>query len=77
MPKTDFKPEVQSNSDCMTCMGKLLETLADPAVKASEEDIEKAVYLIYPLLRLSKQISKNNPLYVCACVCVCVRGWIF
>ncbi len=64
MPKTDYKPEVQSNADCMRCIGKLLETLADQEVGATEEDIEKVVTLILSLLRLSKLIIKKNPLYV-------------
>ena len=73
MAKLDFKPEVKSNRDCMDCLGRLLETLADPELGTTDEDIERLVSLILSLLRLSKVITRNNPLYVCMYVCMCVR----
>jgi hypothetical protein len=66
MPKTNLKPEVQSNIDSMTCIGRLLEVLSDEEVQASDEDIENVVSLLLSHLRLSKSIAKNNPLYVCS-----------
>ena len=64
MGKFDYKADVKSNRDCMDCLGKLQETLADPEIAATDEDVEMLVPLVLSLLRLSKIITRNNPLYV-------------
>lgn len=64
MAKTNYKPEVGSNVDCLTCVGRVLEVLAEEEVGATDEDVEICVALLLPLLRLSKTITRNNPLYV-------------
>ena len=66
MPAADYRQDIQSNNDCMLCIARLLETVGDSETGATEDDIERVVYLILSLLRLSKLIPKNNPLNVCA-----------
>ncbi len=72
MSRFDYKADVKSNRDCMECLGKLLETMADPDIGANDEDVDRLVPLILSLLRLSKTITRSNPLYVS----VLGTGWI-
>ena len=64
MPRTNYKPEDRSNVDCMTVIGRLVETLAEPQLGVTDDDIEFLSPLIHPLMRLHKVLTPNNTLVV-------------
>ena len=64
MPRTNYKPEERANTDCMTVIGRMVETLAEPELGVTDDDIEFLSPLIHPLMRLHKVLTPNNSLVV-------------
>ena len=64
MPRTNYKPEERSNTDCMTLIGRLVETLAELELGVTDDDVEFLSPLIHPLMRLHKILTPNHPLVV-------------
>ncbi len=70
LPRTSFKAEEPSNTACMSCVGSLLGKLSEGGQRSEgglntcSEDIEHLIPLLYPVLRLCKQLPKSNRLHV-------------
>ena len=64
MPRTNYKAEERSNTDCMTCIGRLVEYLAEKELGVTDDDIDHLTALILPHMRLHKLLPQGNPLSV-------------
>ena len=64
MPRTSFKSEDPGNYSCMVCVGALLRKISEDGLGAKSQDFEHLVPLLFPILRLCKQLPKANSLHV-------------
>ena len=64
LPRTNFKSDDPSNVSCVSCVGSLLQKLPEVELGAGLADFEHLVPLLFPVLRLCKQVPKANPLHV-------------
>ena len=60
LPKHLHKAGYVGNRDCFTCVGKVLETFSDPSLALGTRDVQSAVRLLQPFLKLHSLLEKQN-----------------
>lgn len=64
MPRNHYKAEERSNTDCMTCIGRLIEMLAEPNLDITDDDVEYLTPLILSHMRLHRHLPPGSVLVV-------------
>ena len=64
MLRTQYRAEDRGNQEVVRCVGQLLGCLSESHTKRSFDDVQYLVPLMYPLLRLCKELPRHNRLSV-------------